>query len=102
MKTSTMDTLGVGAHKTGVVAGSITALFSFVSHEMLFSIMGLLFTLASFFVSWYYKRKANARADAAERRREAEHQLRMSLMREKGHLLINPESQITQTGGDDE
>ena len=80
MKTSTMDSIGAASAKTSMTAGAVTATFSFMSHEMLFGIIGVLFTLLTFIMSWHYKRKADARADAEAQHRAQEHELRMELL----------------------
>lgn len=98
MKTSTIDTIGSASATTSVTAGGFTALFSFMAHDILFGVVGVLITIGTFLMSWYYKRKSDARAEAAERRREAEHQLRMDLMRQKGRLLIDPASEPVSDG----
>ena len=95
MKTSTMDSIGAASAKTSMTAGAVTATFSFMSHEMLFGIIGVLFTLLTFIISWYYKRKADARAEAIAQQKAQEHDLRMEMMRsQKGHLLFDPVSDI--------
>ena len=94
MKTSTIDSIGAASAKTSMTAGAVTATFSFMSHEMLFGIIGVLFTLLTFIISWYYKRKADARAEAIAQQKAQEHELRMEIIQQKGRLLIDPISDI--------
>lgn len=96
MKTSTMDmdTLGTAAFKTSGTAGVLTPLISFLANDMTLALMGLAFTALTFVIGWYYKSKANARAEAIARQKAQEHELRMELMRQKGRLLIDPVSDI--------
>ena len=94
MKTSTMDTIGTAAVKTSGTAGVLTPLLSFLTNDMAFALFGLTFTALTFVVGWYYKSKANARAEAMARQKAQEHELRMELMRQKGRLLIDPISGI--------
>ena len=96
MKTSTMDmdTLSTAALKTSGTAGVLTPLISFLTNDMTLTLMGLAFTALTFVIGWYYKSKANARAEAIARQKAQEHELRMELMRQKGRLLIDPVSDI--------
>ena len=95
MKTQTMDSIGAASAKTSMTAGAVTATFSFMSNEMLFGIIGALFTLLTFIISWYYKRKADARAEAIAQQKAQEHELRMEMLRsQKGHLLFDPVSDM--------
>ena len=95
MKTSTMDTIGTAAVKTSGTAGVLTPLISFLTNDMTLTLMGLAFTALTFAIGWYYKSKANARAEAIARQKMQEHELRMELMRnQRGHLLIDPVSDI--------
>ena len=90
MKTSTMDTIGTAAVKTSGTAGVLTPLISFLTNDMALALFGLVFTSLTFVIGWYYKSKANARAEAIARQKAQEHELRMELMRQKGRLLIDP------------
>ena len=97
MKTSTMDmdTLGAAAFKTSGTAGVLTPLLSFLTNDMALALFGLAFTALTFVIGWYYKSRANARAEAIARQKAQEHELRMELMRnQRGHLLIDPVSDI--------
>ena len=95
MKTSTMDTIGTAAVKTSGTAGVLTPLISFLTNDMTLTLMGLAFTALTFAIGWYYKSKANARAETIARQKMQEHELRMELMRnQRGHLLIDPVSDI--------
>ena len=95
MKTSTMDTIGTAAVKTSGTAGVLTPLLSFLTNDMALALFGLTFTALTFVIGWYYKSKANARAEAMARQKAQEHELRMELMRKQsGHLLIDPISGI--------
>lgn len=95
MKTQTMDTAGAAAFKTSGTAGVLTPLISFLTNDMTLALMGLAFTALTFVIGWYYKSKANARAEAIARQKAQEHELRMGLLRKQsGHLLFDPVSDI--------
>ena len=95
MKTSTMDTIGTASAKVSGAAGVLTPLLSFLTNDMTLTLMGLAFTALTFVIGWYYKSRANARAEAIARQKMQEHELRMELMRnQRGHLLIDPVSDI--------
>ena len=94
MKTQTMDAAGTAAFKTSGMAGVLTPLFSFLTNDMALALFGLTFTALTFVIGWYYKSKANARAEAIAQQKAQEHELRMELMRQKGRLLIDPISDI--------
>ena len=94
MKTQTMDTAGTAAFKTSGTAGVLTPLIGFLTHDMALALFGLVFTALTFAIGWYYKSKANARAEAIAQQKAQEHELRMELMRQKGRLLIDPVSDI--------
>ena len=95
MKTSTMDTIGTASAKVSGTAGVLTPLLSFLTNDMTLTLMGLAFTALTFVIGWYYKSKANARAEAIAQQKAQEHELRMELMRnQRGHLLIDPVSDI--------
>lgn len=95
MKTSQMDTIGAAAFKTSGTAGVLTPLLSFLTNDMALALFGLTFTALTFVIGWYYKSKANARAEAIARQKAQEHELRMVLLRKQsGHLLFDPVSDI--------
>ena len=95
MKTQTMDTAAAAAFKTSGAAGVLTPLIGFLTHDMALALFGLVFTALTFVIGWYYKSKANARAEAIAQQKMQEHELRMELMRnQRGHLLIDPVSDI--------
>lgn len=95
MKTQTMDAAGTAAFKTSGAAGVLTPLISFLTNEMMLTLMGLAFTALTFVIGWYYKSKANARAEAIAQQKAQEHELRMGLLRKQsGHLLFDPVSDI--------
>ena len=94
MKTSQMDTIGTAVVKTSGAAGVLTPLIGFLTNDMTLALFGLTFTALTFVIGWYYKSKANARAEAIAQQKAQEHELRMELMRQKGRLLIDPTSDI--------
>ena len=95
MKTQPMDTAGSAAFKTSGTAGVLTPLISFLTNDMTLTLMGLAFTALTFVIGWYYKSKANARAEAIARQKAQEHELRMGLLRKQsGHLLFDHVSEI--------
>ena len=95
MKTQTMDSAGTAAFKTSGMAGVLTPLLSFLTNDMALALFGLTFTALTFVIGWYYKSKANARAEAIAQQKAQEHELRMGLLRKQsGHLLFDPVSDI--------
>ena len=95
MKTSTMDTIGTASAKVSGTAGVLTPLLSFLNNDMTLALFGLAFTALTFVIGWYYKSKANARAEAIARQKAQEHELRMEMMRnQRGRVLIDPVSDI--------
>ena len=95
MKTQTMDAAGTAAFKTSGMAGVLTPLLSFLTNDMALALFGLTFTALTFVIGWYYKSKANARAEAIARQKAQEHELRMGLLRKQsGYLLLDPVSDI--------
>lgn len=95
MKTSTMDTIGTASAKVSGTAGVVTPLLSFLTNDMTLALMGLAFTALTFVIGWYYKSKANARAEAIAQQKAQEHELRMEMMRnQRGLVLIDPVSDI--------
>ena len=95
MKTSQMDTIGTAAVKTSGTAGVLTPLLSFLTNDMALALFGLTFTALTFVIGWYYKSKANARAETIARQKMQEHELRMEMLRKQsGHLLLDPVSDI--------
>lgn len=89
MKIETIDTLAsVGNRATGTGAG-LTVL-GWVTSAQFVSIAGLALALAGVLVNWYYRHKAN-------RRQEAEHALRVELLRSKRQL----ESDMGELGADE-
>lgn len=95
MKTSQMDTIGAAAFKTSGTAGVLTPLLSFLTNDMALALFGLTFTALTFVIGWYYKSKANARAEAIARQKMQEHELRMEMLRKQsGHLLFDPVSDM--------
>ena len=95
MKTQTMDTAATAAFKTSGAAGVLTPLIGFLTHDMTLALFGLVFTALTFVIGWYYKSKANARAEAIAQQKAQEHELRMEMMRnQRGRVLIDPVSDI--------
>ena len=95
MNTQTMDTAGTAAFKTSGAAGVLTPLIGFLTQDMTLALFGIVFTALTFVTGWYYKSKANARAEAIARQKAQEHELRMGLLRKQsGHLLFDPVSDI--------
>ncbi len=97
MKTQTadMDTLGTVAFKTSGTAGVLTPLLGFLTSDMTLALFGIVFTALTFMIGWYYKSKANARAEAIAQQKAREHDLRMEMMRnQRGLVLIDPVSDI--------
>ena len=95
MKTQTMDAAGTAAFKTSGTAGVLTPLTGFLTNDMALTLFGFAFTALTFVIGWYYKSKANARAEAIARQKAQEHELRMGLLRKQsGHLLLDPVSDI--------
>ena len=89
MKTQTMDTAGAAAFKTSGAAGVLTPLIGFLTNDMTLALFGLVFTALTFVIGWYYKSKANARAEAIARQKAQEHELRMEMMRNQRWRVLN-------------
>ena len=90
-----VDTISTAALKTSGTAGVLTPLISFLTNDMTLTLIGIAFTALTFVIGWYYKSKANARAEAIARQKAQEHELRMGLLRKQsGHLLFDPVSDI--------
>ena len=95
MKTQNMDTAAAAAFKTSGAAGVLTPLVGFLTHDMALALFGLVFTALTFVIGWYYKSRANARAEAIAQQKAQEHELRMEMLRsQKGHLLFDPVSDM--------
>ena len=95
MKTSTMDSIGAASAKTSMTAGILTPIISFLTNDAALALLGIAFTALTFVIGWYYKSKANARAEAIARQKAQEHELRIGLLRKQsGHLLFDPVSDI--------
>ena len=95
MKTQAIDTTGAAAFKASGAAGVLTPLIGFLTRDMTFALFGLVFTALTFAIGWYYKSKANARAETIARQKMQEHELRMEMLRsQKGHLLFDPVSDM--------
>lgn len=73
MKTETLETAAAASAKTTVAGAGITG-FGWVTSSEFFGLVGVLVAVASFVVTWYFKREAN-------KRHEAEHELRMQRLR---------------------
>ena len=89
MKTQTMDAAGTAAFKTSGMAGVLTPLLSFLTNDMALALFGLTFTALTFVIGWYYKSKANARAEAIAQQKAQEHDLRMEMMRNQRWRVLN-------------
>ena len=95
MKASSTDTIGAAMAKVSGTAGVLTPLVSFLTNDMTLALFGLVFTALTFVIGWYYKSKANARAEAIAQQKAQEHDLRMEMMRnQRGRVLIDPVSDI--------
>lgn len=95
MKTQTIDTAGAAALKTSGAAGVLTPLIGFLTPDMTLALFSLAFTALTFVIGWYYKSKANARAEAIAQQKAQEHDFRMEMMRnQRGLVLIDPVSDI--------
>lgn len=95
MKTSTMDTIGTASAKASGIAGVFTPVLSFLTNSETLALLGLAFTVLTFLMSLYYKARSDRRAEAIARHKEEEHQLRMEMLRhQRGHVLIDPVSDI--------
>lgn len=95
MKTSTMDSLGTAAAKASGTAGVLTPVLSFLTNNETLALLGLAFTVLTFLMSLYYKARSDRRSEALAQQKQREIELRMELLRkQKGHLLIDPVSDI--------
>lgn len=90
MKTSAMNTAGTVAAKTSIAASSSTAVLSFITHDMLLGIIGLIFTLLTFLMSMYYKKRADRREELETMQRIRERDVRIALWEKALKDGVNP------------
>ncbi|KRC36225.1 holin [Acidovorax sp. Root219] len=90
MKNETIDQLGAAGSKTIVTGAALTSWSWFTSNEFL-GLFGAAIAVAGLVLTWYYKRKSNAR-------QEVEHQLRVARLR-KG---LHSDTDLGALGADDD
>lgn len=90
MKNETIDQLGAAGTKAIATGASLTSFGWLTSNEFL-GLVGAFVAIAGLCITWYYKRKSNAR-------QEAEHLLRMARLR-RG---MNSGTDWGQLGADDD
>lgn len=59
-------------------AGSITAVFGFLTSSGFGVLVGAVIGITGLLIQWYYRRKQDRREEAADRRAQAEHEKRMA------------------------
>jgi hypothetical protein len=88
MRTETIDQLAVlGNRTTGAGAG--LGVYGWLTSSQFIGLAGVVIALIGVLINWHYKAKAH-------RRSEAEHELRMSLLRSKQHI-----TDLGELGSDD-
>lgn len=103
MKTETLDSIGTAGVKVSVV-GAVGSGWGALSVNELAAIIGALVAIGGFVVTWYFKREARLLAEweaiARNEREQAEHDLRMELMRTTGHPTAPPAASHVTTVAD--
>ena len=101
---ATMAAIGTKATYTGA---GVSGLGWFLSNEF-FGLAGVIIGTVGLLITWFYKREANKRQAADDRRREAEHHrreverdIRMQLMRTSGVPVFHRDTDLDALGDDD-
>ena len=94
MKVEAMEVAAAKAGSTISLSGTITTFFAWATSNEGLGLLGLGVSVIGLFVMWYYKREADKRADAEVTRRQAEHELRMSLMRASGKPIFHEDTDL--------
>lgn len=107
MKIETLDAIGAAGNKATIVGGSV-AVFGKMSSADLAAYTGAAVAIIGLLITWYYKREANKRQAADERRREREierrdeeRRLRMEMMRTSGRPIYHEDSDLGVLGMDE-
>ncbi|MGV3679933.1 MAG: holin [Acidovorax sp.] len=90
MKDQTVEQLGAAGSKTIVTGVGLTS-FSWITSNEFLGLVGAAVAIAGLIITWWYKRKANAR-------QEVEHQLRVARLR-KG---MDSDTDLGTLGADDD
>ena len=107
MKTETLEAIGAAGNKATILGGSV-ALAGKLSAADLAAYVGAAVAVIGLLITWFYKREANKRHAADDRRREAEHHrreaerdMRMQLMRTSGVPVFHRDTDLGELGADE-
>ena len=107
MKTETLEAIGAAGNKATILGGSV-AVAGKLSSADIAAYIGAAVAIIGLLITWFYKREANKRQAADDRRREAEHQrrdaersLRMELMRTSGVPIFHHDTDLGELGVDE-
>ncbi|AKU67595.1 hypothetical protein ADJ79_10860 [Ottowia sp. oral taxon 894] len=82
MKTDMMDKVGDMAGRVTMTAGAASAVWGWLTVERIFSLIGVLCGVAGLLVTWYYKSRADQRAEQA-------HAALMEIQRARVYSITN-------------
>lgn len=104
MKTETLEAIGAAGNKATIFGGSV-AVVGKLSAADIATFVGAAVAVIGLLITWYYKREANKRLAAEDRRREiesqrrdSERQLRMELMRATGVPIHHSDTDLGALG----
>ena len=107
MKTKTLEAIGAAGNKATIFGGSVAVAGNLSAADMA-AYIGAAVAIIGLLITWFYKREANKRQAADDRRREAEHQrrdaersLRMELMRTSGVPIFHHDTDLGELGVDE-
>ena len=101
MRTQMMDRVGDISGKVTMTAGAASAVWGWVTVERVFSLIGVLCGVAGLLITWYYKRKADARHAAETALRLEERRLRVQMLREHHWPAERMDSEIGKLEADE-
>ena len=107
MKTETLEAIGAAGNKATIFGGSV-AVAGKLSAADIAAYIGVAVAIIGLLITWFYKREANKRQAADDRRREAEHHrreverdIRMQLMRTSGVPVFHRDTDLDELRDDD-
>lgn len=107
MKTETLEAIGAVGSKATILGGSVAVAGKFSAADLA-AYVGAAVAVIGLIITWFYKREANKRHAADDRRREAEHHrrevesdLRMQLMRTSSVPVFHRDTDLDELGDDD-